>query len=145
MPKHGSVNLYVHENQKSHNNSLYLYFISNILLFKPQQTVFMRSQWTLSPTVPNSPHGLFGRKTTLNLNRVSRFGPAVRCSAGKQKDLGSIPIRLSFLCKSASCKNSCRKKERRKKKKKKKKKKVKPNRLAMPEKGQDFFFFFYAE
>ena len=30
---------------------------------------------------------------------VSRFGPAVRRWAGKQKDLGSIPLRLSFLFK----------------------------------------------
>ena len=28
---------------------------------------------------------------------VSRFGPAVRRCAGKQKDLGSIPLRLSSL------------------------------------------------
>ena len=32
-------------------------------------------------------------------NRVSRFGLAVRRSAGKRKDLGSIPLRLSFLLK----------------------------------------------
>ena len=30
---------------------------------------------------------------------VSRFGPAVRLWAGKQKGLGSIPLRLSFLFK----------------------------------------------
>ena len=30
---------------------------------------------------------------------VSRFGLAVRRSAGKRKDLGSIPLRLSFLFK----------------------------------------------
>ena len=28
---------------------------------------------------------------------VSRFGLAVMCYAGKRKDLGSIPLRLSFL------------------------------------------------
>ena len=31
--------------------------------------------------------------------RVSRFGLAVRRQAGKQKDLGSTPLRLSFLFK----------------------------------------------
>ena len=31
---------------------------------------------------------------------VSRFGLAVRRKAGKRKDLGSIPLRLSFLFKS---------------------------------------------
>ena len=31
---------------------------------------------------------------------VSRLGPAVRRCAGKQKDLGSIPLRLSSLFKS---------------------------------------------
>ena len=30
---------------------------------------------------------------------VSRFGLAVRRSVGKRKDLGSIPLRLSFLFK----------------------------------------------
>ena len=30
---------------------------------------------------------------------VSWFGPAVRCYAGKRKDLGPIPLRLSFLFK----------------------------------------------
>ena len=30
---------------------------------------------------------------------VSRFGLAVRCEAGKQKSLGSIPLRLSLLFK----------------------------------------------
>ena len=30
---------------------------------------------------------------------VSRFGLAVRRKAGKRKDLGSIPLRLSFLFK----------------------------------------------
>ena len=30
---------------------------------------------------------------------VSRFGLAIRCKAGKQKCLGSIPLRLSFLFK----------------------------------------------
>ena len=30
---------------------------------------------------------------------VTPFGPAVRCSAGKRKDLGSIPLRFSFLFK----------------------------------------------
>ena len=30
---------------------------------------------------------------------VNRFGLAVRCYAGKRKDLGSIPLRLSFLFK----------------------------------------------
>ena len=34
------------------------------------------------------------RTETVN---VSRFGLAVRRQAGKQKDLGSIPLRLSFL------------------------------------------------
>ena len=33
----------------------------------------------------------------INNNIVSRFGLAVRRSAGKQKDLGSNPLRLSFL------------------------------------------------
>ena len=31
------------------------------------------------------------------VSEVSRFGLAVRRSAGKRKDLGSIPLRLSFL------------------------------------------------
>ena len=30
---------------------------------------------------------------------MSRFGLAVRCYAGKRKDLSSIPLRLSFLLK----------------------------------------------
>ena len=30
---------------------------------------------------------------------MSRFSPAVKAKAGKQKDLGSIPLRLSFLFK----------------------------------------------
>ena len=34
---------------------------------------------------------------------VSRHGLAVRCWAGKQKDLGSIPLRLYSLSKAVDC------------------------------------------
>ena len=34
---------------------------------------------------------------------LSRFGPAVRHKASKQKDLGSIPLRLSFLFRAVVC------------------------------------------
>ena len=37
--------------------------------------------------------------TVLRLKLVSRFSPAVRRSAGKQKDLGLNPLRLSLLFK----------------------------------------------
>ena len=38
-------------------------------------------------------------RRSLGLPAVSRFGLAVRRQAGKRKDLGSIPLRLSFLFK----------------------------------------------
>ena len=38
----------------------------------------------------------------LFVHSVSRFGLAVRCEAGKRKDLGSNPLRLSFLFKRLS-------------------------------------------
>ena len=39
--------------------------------------------------------------------RVSRFGLAVRRWAGKRKDLGSIPLRLSFLFKKVAVCGHC--------------------------------------
>ena len=43
------------------------------------------------------------KQTKTNIQNVSRFGLAVRCKAGKQRDLGSNPLRLSFLFKSVVC------------------------------------------
>ena len=55
--------------------------------------------------------GKFGKhKTKGHINRrmgVSQFGPVVRPLAGKQKDLGSIPLWLSFLYKSGIWTLSC--------------------------------------
>ena len=47
----------------------------------------------LNTTVPNKPYCF--------TKPVSRFGLTVRRQAGKWKDLGSIPLRLSFLFKKA--------------------------------------------
>ena len=41
--------------------------------------------------------GLVYRDGEAMTSTVSRFGLAVRRKAGKRKDLGSIPLRLSFL------------------------------------------------
>ena len=53
--------------------------------------------------VPNGPHGFCGLKATLNQSSVlvrEAFWPRGWKVAGKQKDLGSIPLWLSFLFRS---------------------------------------------
>ena len=55
------------------------------------------SSWTLSAAPPAqvSTAVVVRRCCYCMVNCVSRFGLAVRRSAGKQRDLGSIPLRLS--------------------------------------------------
>ena len=52
----------------------------------------------LGSPVPNRPTVSVDVKHHSTIT-VSRFGLAVRRYAGKQKDLGSVPFRLSFLLK----------------------------------------------
>ena len=62
---------------------------------------------TITPPPPLSPHTHAHSPLQQNLQNVSRFGLAVRSQAGKQKDLGSNLLRLSFLFKSCLWTLSC--------------------------------------
>ena len=60
----------------------------------------MTKQWTNDRfSGPTSGSALVKAPIAPRKKIVGRFGLAVRREAGKQKGLGSIPLRLSLLCK----------------------------------------------
>ena len=68
---------------------------------------FSASTYVIENEVPSKSVGSYCsrlNKTARTLQNVtaSRFGLAIRRKAGKQKDLGSIPLRLSFFFKSCN-------------------------------------------
>ena len=91
-----------HQPCKNQNNSA----VSTPLRYSKRRAIKFYSH-SIKPTSDKSAVNLFeSRKRrcikAMNSNvspHVSRFGIAVRRSAGKQKDLGSNPLRLSFLLK----------------------------------------------
>ena len=67
----------------------------------PQSSVLSSQLQTPTSPLTTPPHrrplNVFKVRVCFGSNNVSRFGLAVRRYAGKRKDLGSIPLRLSFL------------------------------------------------
>ena len=94
-------------NTKTDQNNLPNYVATAPTLESYPTSVHCPNAYNNNTAPPLSPHTHAHSPLHQNLQNVSRFGLAVRSQAGKQKDLGSNLLRLSFLFKSCLWTLSC--------------------------------------